>query len=1084
MTRTARALGAAAEPLRVQRVIAWVSLTLGVVLLVFAVAAWLARLEVWRGPAWVPVSWALALALVVLGSWLVRHRVRELTPAPLAEWLEQTGAWRLGSLRAHFEPGQQGTSEELRDAADELSASTVQAGARRALAPLAGRVTRELLAGAGVTLLGVLALGAARPFSGAPALLWQPVRAARAAVAPVTIAASADTVDRGRAVTFRATSFGRRDATLWLRAPGESWHAVPLALGDDGLAEHVVPALESDLFARVTSGGRESDTVHVHVRLPVFLGSVEVTARYPGYLGLEDEPLPLTGDTVLVPEGTRLEVQGEATAELASVRFEAGSSRHDLSVSGTRFEGTFVPARDATWELRVDTRTGAPVAGEPVRLPIRVQRDSAPVVEIPVPGADTTAPADRPAPIVIDARDDHGVRRVVLELRRIDRTGRADAMREQEVALPAGTADRAIVTVPVNLAQLGVAAGDTLRYRARALDNAPRGNVGRSREYVLRVLTLAEVRAESRQSAAQLQATLDSLTKASRALERQTEDLARSQPRDASRAGRSAESLTFEQARKAEAVAAAQEQLLQEAESARDQLSELEHTAEAAGLADSAFRARLDEVRRQLDDALTPEIREKLRQLRESLKELDAERTQETLKDLAKKQEELREALERSRELFRRAAMEGELKALAEESKDLAKEQQEWNDQVASADSQRASALEEQLAERADSLSSALQQLAEQVQESVKAEKLEAASQQAGQAAQQMKQAAQAAKQGKRQQAGQQGKQAQQKLEPLGEELDQQRQDMADDWREEVVQQLDRALADVSRLGERQLEVTQGFERGEPSARLRAEQGAVQEGVQRLQEQLREAAGKNALVSPQIGTALAAAERQMQRARDAVGTANPNPREGADRAGEALDALNAAAHGLLRARGDVSGSESGSGLAEAIERMGQLAQQQGQLGQEGAALLPQMGGGGAAQQLAQLAAQQRALAQELEKLRGQGNMPGAGEMANEAEEVSKRMEAGRLDSETVERQERLFRRMLDAGRTLQGEERDEQKERQSTTATDDSVRLPPALRARLADEAGQLRVPSWEELQRLSPAERRLVVDYFRRLAE
>jgi hypothetical protein len=84
----------------------------------------------------------------------------------------------------------------------------------------------------------------------------------------------------------------------------------------------------------------------------------------------------------------------------------------------------------------------------------------------------------------------------------------------------------------------------------------------------------------------------------------------------------------------------------------------------------------------------------------------------------------------------------------------------------------------------------------------------------------------------------------------------------------------------------------------------------------------------------------------------------------------------------------------------------------------------------------------------------------------------------------VERQERLFRRMLDAGRTLQGTEEDERKERQSTTATADSVRLPPALRARLTGDDGRLRVPSWDELQRLSPEERRLVVDYFRRLSE
>ena len=105
-------------------------------------------------------------------------------------------------------------------------------------------------------------------------------------------------------------------------------------------------------------------------------------------------------------------------------------------------------------------------------------------------------------------------------------------------------------------------------------------------------------------------------------------------------------------------------------------------------------------------------------------------------------------------------------------------------------------------------------------------------------------------------------------------------------------------------------------------------------------------------------------------------------------------------------------------------------------------------------------------------------------MADEAKDLAKRLEGGRLDRQVVERQERLFRRMLDAGRTLQGREEDERKERQSTTATDDSVHLPPALRARLTGDDDRLRVPTWEELQQLSPEERRLVVDYFRRLTE
>src|SRR5207253_521973 len=97
--------------------------------------------------------------------------------------------------------------------------------------------------------------------------------------------------------------------------------------------------------------------------------------------------------------------------------------------------------------------------------------------------------------------------------------------------------------------------------------------------------------------------------------------------------------------------------------------------------------------------------------------------------------------------------------------------------------------------------------------------------------------------------------------------------------------------------------------------------------------------------------------------------------------GAALDELNTAAHQLVRARGEVSGSQSGSGLQEALERMAQLAQQQGGLGRQGAGLLPMAGSAAVQQQLQGLAARQRALAQELERLRGQGELSGAGQLA-------------------------------------------------------------------------------------------------------
>jgi hypothetical protein len=364
-------------------------------------------------------------------------------------------------------------------------------------------------------------------------------------------------------------------------------------------------------------------------------------------------------------------------------------------------------------------------------------------------------------------------------------------------------------------------------------------------------------------------------------------------------------------------------------------------------------------------------------------------------------------------------------------------------------------------------------------------ERLDSAARQARQAAGEMSQAAQSAQQGRRAPAKEQGERASKSLEPLGDQLQREREQMQRQWRQEVLEAMDQALAETGRLAERQLAVQGALRSGaEAGAELRAEQGAIEEGVQRLLEQVRKTAGKNALVPAQIGGALGAAQVRMQKTREAIASAVPNLREGVEQAGGAVDALNAAAHQLLRARGDVSGSASGSGLAEAMERMAELAQQQGGLGQQAAGMLPMAGSAGIQQEVRRLANRQRALAAELQRIPGHGIQPGAGELPELGKALARRLESGRLDRQVVERQERLFRRMLDAGRTLQGKEQDEQKERQSATAADDTVRLPPALRARLTAADGRLRVPTWDELQRLSPEERRLVVDYFRRLSE
>ena len=319
-------------------------------------------------------------------------------------------------------------------------------------------------------------------------------------MAPVRLRAAQSLVDRGQPVELHLEAMGRKTATLYLRSPGESWKSRGVRLDSLGRATITTPPLQSDLYARLTSGGRSSDTVAVRVRLPVFLGTLKVIARYPAYLGLESEPVPTGGDTLILPAGTRLETRGEATAPLASAAWLSGSKAESLSVTETSFTGTFAPRRSGEYRLSLVTTTGAPLAGDSVRLPVRLVPDSAPGVEIPVPGADTLAPLSLQLPLIIDARDDHSVTAVTLESRRISRMGLIDSARRENVPVPPERPDRAILTFTLDLNRRGLLPGDTVRYFATARDNTPRGQIGRSREYVLRLPTMSEVRAAQRQA--------------------------------------------------------------------------------------------------------------------------------------------------------------------------------------------------------------------------------------------------------------------------------------------------------------------------------------------------------------------------------------------------------------------------------------------------------------------------------------------------------------------------------------------------------------------------------------------------------
>jgi hypothetical protein len=1092
MSLTRNWLEAQRSSLARREILTAILVTAGLVLLAFSFGVVLARAGIYRAA---PLSVLAAWSAVPLSLWLGLRWYRRLSRRTQSRWiaaeLEERGGLRRGSVSGLAEGLPERGSPSLGSMADVRTASWLEQRGRDLMASAKRKRTRALGQGVLAAVAGGVVFALVQPTSPQGADFWSPFRVIKRAMGPVRLEAERTQVRRGERVLLRVRAPGRANATLWIRAPGEPWSTQTLDLDTSGLAVVVLGPLDSDRYLRATSGGKSSDTLHIRVALPAVLASLELLARYPSYLGLADEPLAPGPDPIPIPLGTRIETRGEATVVLERAVWRGEQGSVELEAAGTRFAGSFTVRSGGRFELWVRPRGGAPWDDRPVELNLLVVADSSPVVSLPVPGADTTAPLTLRQPLVVDARDDHLLTKVELVSRRASRLGAVEPERVEEIPLPEGGAERAVLQWVLDLNGRGYLPGDTAYFRVRAYDNAPVPQMGESREYRLRLPSTGELRQAMRDAARDLARAADSLAAAQRELARALEESAGERERSASQGGgqgggrREGGELPFSSAERAAELGGRQQQVLERARELKEELRDLAEAAWSAGLTDPEWQRQLKELEALLERAVTPELEERLRALREALERLDPEAMREALRRLAEAGKELKEELARSRELFERAAVEGSLSTLAADAEELARRQEEWNRELAAKGDSQLAAAEKQLASETDALREQLAELAkalERMKDS--AGNLAQAEQRAGAASERMREAAGLTQRGETEGALRAGRSAQQSLDPVAEQLRGERDALRRRWRQDVLERLDQALAETVSLAQRQMAVLERLNRGEAGPDVRGEQAAIREGVDRIMQRLQGAAGRNALISPRLGATLGFSRVRMTEALDQLQRANPNPSEAANLAAQAVDGLNAMAYSLLRNRGEVAGAQSGSGLEEALAKLAELAAQQNALNGQAGGMLPliPLGGEGLLQELRALAERQRRLAAELDRLNAQGEISGAQELAEEARQLARELERGQLDRRTIERQERLFRRLLDAGRTLRGEEPDEEQERKSETARPGNVRLPPALRPGEAGGGPRYPYPTWEQLQGLSPEQRRLILDYFRRL--
>ncbi len=1043
--------------------------------------------------AWILVA-AVLVALIVF-SW--REGRRRASASAIAAAIERERTLRAGSLRGALEVDSSGPLGQL--AAKRMASQLGRV--KRPLAPaMQGRATRWSILSALVAVGSLATVAVARDV--APdgwRAMRHPVKAWSGDLLPGLVILDPPThVLRGEDVRLNVAAPERRTVQLHARATGRPWNEQSLPV-EQGTATVVLGPVDADLKLIVTDGRATSDTVVIQVTDRPFVGDVAINATYPAYLRRAPEVLAV-GEPLRVPRGTALQVRGRASTALRTVSLAREGDTIHLAPDGHTFAGRFSAQESGRWTWRAEGAQGV-IADVPAALELTVLADSSPRVEILAPRTDTIVAAGDRIELRAEASDDHGIGSIVLRTWR--RQGSGQTMPEVTQALTAPAEPRWLGSVPLDLAPRGLEPGDELHVVLVATDDSPWRQRAESRELVLRVPTLAERREMARALADSTASRAAAAAKSQRQLERRTEDAARARGRRDQRPANARDrdksqqqrGMEYEAAEQAEALAKEQRELAEQVEKLREDARALEKQLREAGALDTSLNRQLREAQDLLKDALTPELAAQLEELSRAAQKLSPDDTRRALENLKEQQERLRKQLERSAEMLKRAALEGSMQTLRDEARELAQQQRATADSMAGG--KESARQGKQLSDRSKKLADAVEQLARKLEE----ERAEAGPPKLEQAAEEARKSAEAMRDAARQQAGAQGQQSQQRQEgaqkgaagarEAAEHMDQAAQQLSEardgqiqEWKNELTGELDRAIQEMIQMAREQDALAQKAREGAEQGSLRAEQGALQQGVERVGEKIEKAGQKSTHVSPQAQGALAEARRRVQQATEQTAESQRGGSDAAPAMQEAAQALNRAAAALVKDREQVGQSKSASGFAEMLERMREMAKQQGSLNAQAQGLLPIPGQKMNAQGQAQargIAEQQRNLADRLDDAGKNSSSGRASELAQEMRQIAEALDAGRVDPTLVERQQRLFRRLLDAGLTLEKEERDDRGDRESRSATGaEGTFTPPAdVRSR---PTARYREPTWSELRGLTAEERRAVLEYFKRI--
>lgn len=896
----------------------------------------------------------------------------------------------------------------------------------------------------------------------------------------------------------------------------EEDHVEEITLTADsmGVYRHQIVNVRRSLRYRVSAEPVRTEWYKATVTERPLVRGLQVSLAFPAYTGIPPQRLePNVGDVTALP-GTRVSVEvglGGQAVEAAFLLF--GDGRRDtLALDGLSASGHFTLRREGQYQVRLRNAAGLENS-EPITYSLRLLQDAPPGIILLAPETDAAVPEGRPVGLHMRLNDDFGFSGLRLNYRLAE--SRFGQVSETFKVLPLPLAAPRQLDQEVwfdwalrQATDLDPVPGDVIEYYVEVRDNDAVGGfkAARSATHRLRVPSLADQYEQLERQQDQTESQLENMLQQTETIEDQFREL-----RDDLRRKQEAD---WEDKRQLEQLQQRQQQLENQVEQLSREMDSMTEQMKEQNLISEETAQMYQELKKAIEEVNSPELQDALRKLQEAMENLNLPQMQESIQNFEFNEEQYKQRLERALELFKKVRTQQKLdeasklaEALAQQEEKLRQETEKLQQQVEKkqqddprnqqnrqAEEQKGSKEDEartpeeqqrraqelskeqerareemkrlqekldELREEMKDLKSAPKDAMQDVSEKMRDQKLP----------ERMKENSEQLKEMKLDEAKQGQQQMQNDLENLQQQLQKMQQNMQGQQLKINMAGLRRALGDVLSLSQRQERLRAGIRNNasdQTSLRDDARrQVELTEGLNTVTDSLqalsREIPQMSREVQRHAGESLRAMSQSVEAMTErAVGEVSGHQKTSMTHLNELALLLSDLLNQLMNMQ---QGSGDGSGqmsMQQMLQQMQQMAQEQQQLNDQMQQFLNDLQGNRLSQdqqqRLEQMRNAQESIQRQLKQLNrnpaARGKMLGdLNKIAEQMEESIQELQRRQVDQRTIDRQQQILQRLLDAQKSLR--ERGEEKKREGREGRDVPRDSPGPLTP--AEEAEKLR---------------------------